>query len=151
MSENILDMDLATVDTSRQLLAKGLYDLRVTKAEIEPSSGTPPIDVLKLELASTAPASSDKGETLDPGVPVYHTCSLAPSGKATVKMVVQNVASIVQAAGLTGVTVAGARLWFKQLEGRNLRCRVDLRPEQTKDGRTFQPRNEIKEFIALNK
>jgi hypothetical protein len=144
---NILDMDLATVETSRPLIIAGLYDLTIKDAVIEPSGKTPPIPLLKLTLTTTSSTQSDKGESVDPGLELYHNCSLQPSGKATVKMIAQNVASIVQAVGLTGVTLGTVADWHKQLCGRLVRCRVTIRAEQTRDGKTYGPRNEIQDFI----
>lgn len=152
MTQNInpLDIDLSTVDTSRPLLQGPQYlDLKVEKAELVPGSKNPAARMLSLELSTTGPAPSVTGDTLGAGIRVFHRANIVPVGKLTFDQITKELGGIVQAAGLTGVKLGQIDQWYKQLEGRILRkCRVILEPEQTKDGKTYPPKNSVSVFGA---
>lgn len=155
---NPLNMSLNDLDVSMPLLAKGPYDLRITKAEMKKTAGkggAAVVDMLALELATTDPAQSVKGDPLAPGVKLFTNVILAPVGKMDWLGVGRGVASLVQAAkldlapyGSTGMDqLRAAPTWHKMLEGRVARAQVDYIPEgPDKSGVTRRAKNEIAYF-----
>lgn len=150
----LLDMDLSTVDISLPLITEGIYDLVVKESEILKNDDPTKPDSWKLTLATTQPATTipnAKGqvETLDPGHPLYTQTQLAPTGKATMKMVVQNIGAIVQSIRpqLSGVTLPTLPNWHKQVEGRQVRARVIVQAAGTRNGKSYKASNRIDEFI----
>lgn len=152
----LLDMDLNTVETTLPMVQAGIYDLVVKESEvIEPTDAQSP-PVWKLTLATTTPLQSvptngRPPETIDPGHPLFTQTQLAPTGKATVKMVGQNVAQIIQSVKppLPGVKLHEIRQWHKQLEGRMVRCDVICQPAgvNPKTGKAYRAGNRIEQFF----
>ena len=80
----ILDMDLNQVDTNIPLLQAGVHALVVEDSSVEDNAAGDGKN-WNLKLATTEPTTGTKGETIEPGHPVYHTCSTttSTSGPAT--------------------------------------------------------------------
>lgn len=141
-----LDMDLSTIDLSLPLIADGIYDVRVEKAEMKQTSAGHPM--IALELVTTAPATSIKGEPLNAGVRIFDNINTVATGKATMEMVQRNVAGLVQAAKLTGATMPTIPQWAPQLVGRILRVKVGYQPEGiSKTGKPFKAKNVIAAYL----
>ena len=153
-----LNESFEDVSTSFPLLEDNNYDLLCKESEIMKSAAGDPM--LKLQLTTTAVARSRTGEDMVPGAAtVFHTCSLVPTGKATIDMVRRNVGAVIQAAGLTQAEM-GPPPWTSQLEtlkngqwhaafkGRVLRCKVGYEKEGVSSkGRSFPAKNVIDQFI----
>jgi|SRR5882724_2400292 len=139
-----LNEDLTMLDTSFPLLAGDIYDLKVNKAELMTNdAGT-----VKLELSTTQPAKSNKGEDLSTGTKVFTNVNTNPTGKSTLEMVKRSVASIIQASQLGTKTLNEFKGAVKTLEGKVLRARVIIEPEGTgKDGVFRKARNGVAEWI----
>jgi hypothetical protein len=140
-----LDLDLNTVDTSMPLLAKGIYDLQVTKVEKKKTSKGG--DMLAIELSTTAPSKSVKDEDLGIGIKVFYNLNLSVSGKATWDIIKRNVAAVVQAAQVQtnwGEFTNNPAI----LQGRIVRCSVDVAPAGVdKNGKAYREKNEILVFM----
>lgn len=155
-NKNILDLDLNEIDTQFPLLAPGLYELRIADSTVDDSVGGD-AKLWKLTFETTQESSSVKGETLAPGLPLYHTITLTPKGKATMELILRNVASVVQACtppvqGIKGSSIVDGS--FANLAnvflGKTLSAKVDIEKERKgNDGRTYPERNVIVKFIKL--
>src|ERR1019366_4335529 len=142
-----LDMDLNSIDTSFPLIAAGaIADFQVEKIEAVTTKANSPM--LKLTLKSTSPVASVKGDTLNPGVTVFHNINLAPTGKATAQMVAQNIAQFTQAMGITGTLGAFINGGYMQAQGRTVRVKVAYIPEgPDKTGVVRKAKNEVSSFV----
>jgi hypothetical protein len=137
-----LDQDLNSIDTSMPLLEDGVYDLQINKVEKGQSASK--VDMLKLDYMTTAPAKSRKQDNLGAGIHVFDQCMLAPSGKSDWNMVLRNVASITQAAGLPGTFGDFTNGDYVGLQGRTIRVKIGFEPEGTdKNGKSFKAKNII--------
>lgn len=152
----LLSTDLNTIETTLPIVTPGIYELRITKSEIINLNESTKVPSWKLTMETTAPTSTVDGKPVDPGHPIFSQTQLAPTGKATQKMVVQNVAQIVQALRprLDGAISMGSVTdpipWHKQAEGRMIRVRVEALParENPKNpGQFFRATNQISEFL----
>ncbi len=140
-----LDLDLSSIDVSMPLLAAGIYDLQFAK--VEPKTTKAGAAMLSLDLVTTSPAQSQDGAQLGAGIHVFSNINLAPSGKATWEIVVKNIAAVTQAAGLVtnyGDFAANAPA---MLTGKIARCKVDVTPAVSKDGKTYKAKNEIEVWM----
>lgn len=147
MSDNLLDTDLGTVNTAMPLVSPDLMELKVEKAEIVATKDGLG-KMLSLELSTTTPQQSPEGETISPGVRVFHSVLYTPKGKMTADMVKRSMGEVVQAAGMS-VKLGEIEQWHKQLEGKVLKCRVIIEPERTNaaTGETYRARNAVKTFL----
>jgi len=146
MTNAPLDMDLNSVDLSLPLVADGIYDLRIEKAEIKPTSSGGAM--ISLDFVTTAPCTSQKGEPLGAGIHIFDNVNTVPTGKATMDMVVRNVAALVQAAKIQGATMQNVPTWVPQLTGRVLRAKVSFQPEGvSKAGKAFKAKNVIASYV----
>lgn len=146
---NPLSMDLSTIDTSMPLLAPDTYELRIVKVELTKTKDekTP---MLKVELKSTQPGRSVKGDSVGAGVVIFDQLMLAPRGKSTVEMVARQVAGLVQAVGgINGARLDNASEWHKQLEGQIVRAKVEYTAAGTSPttGKSYPPKNEIGYYL----
>lgn len=153
----LLDMNLNTADLGFAMIEPKIYDLRLKESEvIEPSTASDP-PVWKLTFETTAPTRSvprdptQSPETIDPGHVLFTQTQLAPTGKATAKMVGQNVAEIVQAA--KPPTQVGnlqqIRDWHKTLVGKMFRAEVIVQPAGvSKSGKAYKAGNRIDGFLV---
>jgi len=144
-NENIqlIDDDLTTVDTSMPLLQPGLYDLKIVKAALGDTKDHT-AKQLKLELATTQPAVSEKGEDLSPGVRVFHRIMTTPKGEITMEQIKRRLGALVQAAGMPrGTGYSNLDQWIKTLEGKLVACKVSINAGDEQ----YDPSNEIKSFI----
>jgi len=143
---DLLSTDLNTLDTSRTLIKAGLYDLRIAKAEVGQSSSGKRMATLTLE--TTKPAKSDKDKPVEAGHPLFTQVMLESSGGATPEIVSRNVAQLVQAVGgIPGATLNNTDQWVPKLNGKTLSAQVDLDPERERDGKVFDPRNNVRRFV----
>ena len=146
MTDNLLDVDLGSVDTSMPLLAPGIYELKVEKAELantKDGQGR----MLNLELSTTAPAQSNTGDDIGAGVRVFHGVLFTPKGKMTADMVKRSMGEVVQSAAMS-VKLGEIDQWHKQLEGKVLKTRVVVEPERSgPNGETYRARNSVKAFL----
>lgn len=162
MSENedvqLLSMDLNTIETKLPIIVSGIYECRITKSEIQQSENQSKSPAWKLTLETTAPVQSvpsaeGKVVTVEPGHPLFMQTQLRPTGKSTMKMVVQNIAQIVQGLRprIDGTISMPIDPWYKQAEGRMVRVRVLALPAQDNPkvpGQTFRARNQVDEVFA---
>ena len=127
------------------LLAKGIYDLQITKVEKKKTSKGG--DMIALELSTTAPSKSVKDEDLGIGIKVFYNLNLSVSGKATWDIIKRNVAAVVQAARVQtnwGDFQANPAI----LQGSIVRCSVDVAPAGVdKNGKAYREKNEILVFM----
>lgn len=141
-----LDLDLNSVDTSMPLLAKGIYELMVTKVESKTSSKGNPM--LALEFSTTMPSKSVEGKDMGPNVKVFHNLNLAPSGKATWEMITRSVASIVQSAGVSATWQDVQTNPVGVFQGKTVRASVDVAPAGVDaSGKAYRAKNEIVVFM----
>lgn len=143
-----LDCDLATVDISMPLLADGIYDFNIAKAELKPTS-SPGGWMVHLDLVTTQPATARTGAPLGAGVHVFNNVNVVPTGKATWDMIKQNVGGLVQAAQFpAGVArLDNVAQWTPMLVGKVVRAKVVFKPAGvSKSGKSFKEANEIAYF-----
>lgn len=146
----LLNMDLASVDTSYPLVEGGVYDVRVVSSDIVPMRDASKGRNWKLVVATTSPVrEAGKPTTIEAGHQITTQAALNPTGKAKMQMVVQNVARIVQSAKLTGANMATIDQWHKTIEGRVCRVRVEVERNRTDKvtGRVYPPANTISEWL----
>lgn len=142
-----LDVDLATVDISMPLLADGIYDLRIVKAEIKPTAGGG--RMIHLDHVTTDPAMGRTGAPLGAGVHLFNNVNVVPSGKATWEMVAKSVGGLVQAAEFpAGVArLDNVEQWTPMLVGKIVRAKVVYKPAGvSKNGKAFKEANEIQYY-----
>ena len=145
-----LDLDLASVDTSRQLLKDNeYYHFRVEKAEVKKTKAG--ADMLSLEYSTTMPSQSIKGDPLGAGIRCFDNINLQPSGKSTWQIVLQGVASFYQSLenkeGLSG-KFADFALQAPMLLGRTFKAKVGYVPEGvSRDGKSYQAKNQITLYV----
>ena len=143
-----LDTDLAVIDISMPLLADGVYDFNIAKAELKPTAGGG--EMIHLDLVTVDPAMSRTGSMLGAGVHCFNNVNTKPTGKATMDMVKQNMGSLVQAVqfppGVAGLS--NVPQWVPQLIGRVVRCKIGYRPAgvSAKNGKAYKEQNEVLYF-----
>ena len=125
-----------------------MLDMTVTKSEFKDNEAK----TWSLTLTTTGPTTSVKGETLAPGINVFHTSNTVPTGKATKEMIAKKLGEILQGAWTSSESPIrnGADLLanHKQIEGRTLRCRVIIEAEHTDSKGTFRPAKNIVQSIV---
>lgn len=146
-----LDLDLNTVDVSRPLLADGVYDLTISKAELKSAAGGTN-NMLSLEMKTTAPAKARDGADIGAGgCVVFHNIMLAPSGKSNWDMIKRNAGELVQGVRPTvpGAGLGNVQVWVPQLTGKLVRVNVGWAPAGTspKNGKSFKEKNEVRYFV----
>ena len=152
----LLSMDLNTVETTLPVIRGDIYDLRVKTSEIlVPEDSSKPRS-WKLTLETTTPTTTTDDKPVDIGHPIFAQTQLKPTGKATAKMVVQNVGEMVQSVRprlegqITMGTEADPIPWHKMTEGRMVRVRVDALPSRQNPknpAQTFRPANMVSAWI----
>jgi hypothetical protein len=137
---DLLDIDLATVDTNFPVVAGPvMLDLLVSKSEVMTNDA----QTWKLELTTTGPTQSTKGDTLNAGIKIFHTANLAATGKATPDMVAKRAGELIQG-GLPFKNIREILANPALAQGKTLRCRVGVEAEGTgKDGVWRGTRNNI--------
>lgn len=155
-----LDGDLGSVNTERPLLQDGYYDLRIAKAELKPTKAGG--QMISLEYETLAPAKTMDQRDVGPGIKVFDNLNIAPTGKATWQMVIENVAVVAKAVGFvkekgwnwaqyganTEAQVKNAQAWIPQLLGRTFRAKVGNEPAGTdKNGKAFRAKNKIVTYV----
>src|ERR1700679_4010636 len=124
-NEELLDADLATVDTSFPVIKKGLYDLKIVETEVKENESK----TLMLTYEPLEPTVSDKGENLEAGTRVFDNINLAVTGKAKVSFIKQNVAAFVQALEApAGWTIRRLMTSNPELKGCIIKARVNIQP-----------------------
>ena len=148
----LLDLDLANVDTSFPVLRHGLYELVVKEASVEKTAAGDG-EMLVLQLATTQPAKDVKGNTLNPGTILFHRVGLKPTDKYDYLAIVKNVARVTQAmkpqVSMKADSIFnGFSSACKAFAGRLLTAKIEALPEgvDKKSGRSLPPRNEISQF-----
>ena len=148
----LLSMDLNSVETGLQVVRGDIYECRIKLSEIVPPSSADKAASWKITLETTVHTSDINGKPVDPGHPIFAQTQLAPTGKATMKMVVQNIASIVQALRprLEGNITMPIDAWHKQVEGRLVRVRIDALPPRENPkvpGQMFRATNQVSDWF----
>lgn len=146
-----LDIDLATIDTQRPLLAgEQFYDFIIEKPELKTTKkgGT----MATMELKTLAPAQDITGKPLPPGQVVFHNLNMTPSGGAKQDMVNRNMGELLQAVkgGMPmRCTPGNYAQWVPMLQGKMVRARIRVTPETTEasTGRVFKAKNEVAYFV----
>src|SRR2546421_10633646 len=148
----LLDLDLASVDTSFPVLRPGLYELVVKEASVEKTAAGDG-EMLVLQLATTQPAKDVKGNTLNPGTILFHRVGLKLTDKYDHMAIVKNVARFTQAlkpqvSMKADVIFNGFSSACKAFVGRLLTAKIEALPEgvDKKNGRSLPPRNEISQL-----
>lgn len=149
-----LDLDLATVDTSMPLLANGIYDLIIEKAEVKKTNDQRG-EYISLDMKTNAPALSQKGDNLGAGIHVFDNINLVPTGKATWDMVARNLGAFTQALGFAPgqAKIVGGRVnsgdWVPSLPGRTIRAKIGFAPEGTNPstGKSFRAKNTVEMYL----
>ena len=146
---NPLSMDLTSIDTSMPLLKAEKYDLLVAKVEMTRTKDGL-ARMLKIELKTTTPGVSVKDEPIGAGVTIFDQLVLDVKGKMTADMIARSVASLVQAAGLSGnIRLDNVQEWHQMLSGKIVRAKVAFVPEgvNVATGKSFPPKNEINYYV----
>jgi hypothetical protein len=148
----LLSMDLNSIETSLPVIRSDIYECRIAKSEIVRAEDPAKADAWKLTLETTTPAVDKDGKPVEPGHPLFVQTQLKPTGKSTMKMVVQNIATIVQALRprLDGQVTLPIDPWYKQLEGRLVRVRVTALPARENPkvpGQMFRATNQVDEWL----
>lgn len=147
----LLSMDLNTVETSLPVLKPGTYECRIAVSEIEQPTDPAKAASWHLRLETVGPATDVDGKPVDPGHPFFTQCQLAPTGKATMKMVVQNIAQVVQALRprIDGQITLPIDPWHKMVEGKVVRVEVESLPRRENPkapGSFFNATNRVARF-----
>jgi hypothetical protein len=146
-----LDLDLNSVDTSMPLINGGnIVDFVAVKVEKKTTSdGTTPM--LSIDWKSTGPTTDVKGQPLNAGVHLFDNVMLAPSGKSNWDMVVRNIASVVQAAGLQTNLNDFLQGGYSSLQGAAVRIKVGFVPEgPDKKGIHRRAKNEVSVYMKVS-
>ena len=159
MNENeipMLDLDLNTLETSLPVIKPGIYELVIKNAEIIQPTVAGKAPALKLTMESTTPLESvpdaeGKVTQVEVGHPFFAQTQLAPTGKASWKMVAQNIAQVTQALRprIEGKLSLPVDPWFKQLEGRTVRVKVAALPSREnpkQPGSMLRATNQVDEW-----
>lgn len=155
-SPELLSMDLNAIETSLPVVRGDIYELRIAKSEIVKPEDPAKAPAWRLTMETTAPTVDINGKPVDPGHPIFTQTQLKPTGKATMKMVVQNLAAIVQALKprLDGNIVMGTDAdpipWHNLTVGRLVRVRVNALPARENPkvpGQMFRATNQVDEFF----
>jgi hypothetical protein len=143
-----LDIDLNTVDTSMPLIANGeVVDFNFAKIEVKETNKKDGL-YLNVDLKTVSPTKSVKNETLNPGMHVFATLMLNPTGKGTWEMVQRNIAEVTQATGLSCTLSEFINGGWQQLQGRNVRAKVAYIPEgPDKTGTVRKAKNEVAVYL----
>lgn len=144
-----LDIDLNSVDTSFPQIANGeIVDFVIDKVELGSTNKEPKVPMLKLNLKSLTPTKAVKGETLEPGIGLFHNLLLGLSGKMTKDQLVKGIASVTQAAGWSGNLNDFINGGYMTLQGMQVRVKVAFIPEgPDKSGTIRRAKNEVGLFI----
>ena len=147
-----LDMDLNSVDTSLPIIQDSDTIQEVQVAECTVGTSKSNLPMLKLRLDTIAPTTSTEGKPLGPGIPVFETLMLQPSGKSDWGMVTRNVGAVVQ--GLLGRPVQWGDFVANAatlLQGQTGRVKIGVEPAGTdKNGKAFKAKNVIKLWLPKN-
>lgn len=150
-NENIappLDLDLNSVDTSMPLINNGeIVEFELVKIEKRLTKDSK-ASILAIDHKSTTPTKGIKGEDLQPGVHVFNNIMLAPTGKATWDMVTKNIASIMQAAGISQTLGEFLNGGYSALQGARVKAKIAFKAEgPDKDQIVRRARNEVSVYI----
>jgi len=151
----LLDMSLNEIETSLPVIVSDYYDLQIKESEIVEPDDASKAPAWKLQLVTTGPTNTipnpqtGKSEHLEIGHPIFNHQQLAPTGKATAKMIGQNVGAIVQAIKPTmpSVQLHTIRDWHKTTIGKMVRVKVIIQPAGSKDGKSWKTSNKIDEWV----
>lgn len=144
-----LNEDLSQVDPSFPIFAAGqLLEWRVTDSVVKTPEDAAKAKRWSVTVESTSDASAVDGSVLKAGTKVFLSAQLAPTGKSTVEIVKKGVAGLLQmlAGGpenCKGLTIAGCETWAGTMNGKTFRAKTKIRPESSKDGKTYPAQNEL--------
>lgn len=149
----LLDLDLNTIETKLPVVKPGIYECRIAKSEVVKADDPSKADAWKLTIETTGPTVSVDDKPVDPGHPFFLQTQLRPTGKATMKMVAQNIGQIVQGLRprIDGKLSLPIDPWHKQAEGRMVRVRVNALPARENPkvpGQMFRATNQVDEVFA---
>lgn len=156
MSLEPLSDSLESLDTSFPLLEKERYQVIVKKAELTTTKAGPNSRI-KLELVTTAPAKSSKGDHLEAGVRIFEGVMCVKSGNSTDDIIKRQVASVVQCFGIGSELsnygsnsmqqIANISAWHKLLEGKDGVVDIDIEAAQSateaRDGKPHPAKNVV--------
>lgn len=149
-----LDVNFASIDTSFQLLADGVYDFTVIKSELKPTQKGGKMIHLEMGTQQPAPSRSNPNEMLNPGVRVFHNQNTMPTGKATWDIVLKGpsgLAALFQSAGLQNeVNMQNLESFgVAALNGRKVTASIGFeKAGQTVNGKTFREKNVINYWVT---
>ncbi len=157
--QEILDLDLSTIDTSFTVIRAGLYDCVVRESSIERTSNDDG-DMWVLKLSTLKPTVDVKNAPVKEGQILFHRIGLRPTDKYSHEAIAKNTARFVQAVkpSITGIKAADLfngeiKTKCKLFEGRMLQVKVEALPEgiDKKSGRSLPARNEVVQLVPASK
>lgn len=143
-----LNEDLAGVNTDFPLFAPGqLGEWKVDESIVVVPEDPTKAKRWKLTVSSLADMRAVDGTPLPAGTKVFLGSQLAPTGKATMKLVQQNVASLLKMIGaaIPGRTMANVEEWIPQCNGATFRAKTKVTPPRTDKttGKEYAATNEL--------
>lgn len=155
--QELLDTDLGKLDTSFTVIQGGIFDLVIKENTVAPNSANDG-DLWTVQLSTTTPTISIKGEQVAPGHTLFHRISLKVTEKRTKEMIGKSAARFLQAVkpAVSGIKVADLfngeiKTKCKILNGHMVRAKVDAMPEgrtDKKTGKSLDASNEISKFFV---
>lgn len=144
--ENIplLDDDLSSVDTSRPLLAEGIYNLRVAELSIKESEGTGN-KYINARYELDQDAQSVAGEAISPGFSVFDIIVVSETEKMDADSIRKRLA-LLQEAWLGKKTDRFAPL--EQYVGASFQAVIGI---ETDKGGKYDDKNRVKKYIPKSK
>lgn len=147
-----LSINLSKHVPSYPLLQNGTFHFKVHKVEVKDTASGEG-KYASVELKTVQAATSRTGEPLQPGVSVFETFNLVPSGKMKAKenggwnIIADTVAPFIQSieGGVPNADLATMATWFPSLQGRLLKATIGYVPAGTdkRTGKTFKEKNEV--------
>lgn len=137
MNDELLSVDLSTVDTSRTLLAGGEYDFTCQKMELgDNSQGTG--RKLSIWLKITQPGVSSKGTPVGAGFTLFISMGITPTAKMSQEAILQKLARIRQSFGFKSGSFGDVNQYIGRI------CRAKVKIGKDMDG---EPSNEIAAWL----
>lgn len=139
--------DLMSYDTSFPLVDPGVYEMKITKAEVLDNAAK----TVKLTLSNIETVRSTKGETMEPGrATVFDQVNTIVTGKSTPALINRGCAFIIQAVAVDGVNSVGAlREYHKRLEGSTVLVKLETIPagQNKSNGKSYDARTGVAKWF----
>lgn len=136
-------LDLTTVSTEYPILEPGVYPFNIVKAYYDRTKDKKG-ELLVVELVTTQPVNDKSGQPVGPGYKQTHRISLTPTEKMDAKMILQNVAQLLEGVfGEERKKIDLGNFDIAMLVNQSVLCRVATQPER--DG--FPESTRIQRFV----